>query len=320
MFGFICNFATALFISVSCFLFSGDIFSVQAKIIAVDGREEKSFPFDTLKSNVWQDLEKGVQFMRVTETVMTDRQDGANQKLPVTVCFDILKFDPEYFAFAVYSASIDNTVSKPLLAWIEEYGLKAAINASMYLPDEKTSIGYLKKGNKFNNKRRGQKLGAYFVSMPLAQYKGKIPEAAIIYADDPDLSRYFLKGEKEHTLAGALKKYNVVVQNFRIFDLEENSSDWKNKRRHAIAAVGEDKDGRILLMYASNPMTIGEFRTILQKNPLLKIKRAMYTEGGSEAGMAYRNTSLFLWQYEDNIIFFLKGIIKLPNVIGVKKR
>ena len=73
-------------------------------------------------------------------------------------------------------------------------------------------------------------------------------------------------------------------------------------------------------MYASKPHTIQEFRIVLQNNPLLKIKRAMYTEGGVEASMAYKKEHIFLWQHEENIILFLKGNVKLPNVIGVKRK
>lgn len=291
-----------------------------AEIAAVGDENGGSFPFDLLKVNVWQDVEKGVQFLRLSQTIMVDRGDGANQKLPLSVQFDVLKFDPEFFSFSVYSASIDNTEKKSLQEWTGEYGLKAGINASMYLPDEKTSIGYLRKDTRINNRHKGKKLGAYFVSEPYGKYRGTIPECAILYTDDPDLPKFFQKNEPDKTLENALKKYKIVVQNFRIYELEEKQSSWKGQRRHSIAAIAQDRAGRILLMYASNPITVEEFRTILQNNSLLNIKRAMYVEGGSEACMAYRKDTLFLWQHNDNIMFLLKGIIRLPNIIGVKKR
>lgn len=320
MFSFIWYACKILFLFVFGFACLCGCGLAYAEIAVVGNDGGASYPFDLLKVNVWQDVEKGVRFLRLSQTIMVDRGDGANQKLPLSVQFDVLKFDPKFFSFSVYSASIDNTSKKSLEEWIDEYGLAAGINASMYLPDEKTSIGYLRKDTFINNKHKGKKLGAYFVSEPYEQYRGAIPECAILYADDPDLPKYFPKNEPDKTLENALKKYKIVVQNFRIYDLEENQSAWKGQRRHSIAAIAQDSSGQILLMYASNPLTIEEFRTILQNNSLLNIKRAMYVEGGSEASMAFRKQSLFLWQHNDNIMLLLKGTVRLPNIIGIKKR
>ncbi len=131
---------------------------------------------------------------------------------------------------------------------------------------------------------------------------------------------YFSQTEKERTLENALKKYSVVVQNFKLVDLPDNQSEWKAQRRHSIAAVAQDEDNEILLMYASKPLTVQEFRTVLHKNGPLRIKRAMYAEGGAEASMAYRKKTVFLWQHEENIMLFLKGTVKLPNIIGIKRK
>ena len=309
-----------LFLAFFCLICTQTAVSAHSAAVFVGSEPDSSFPFDVLKVNVWQDAEEGVRYLRLEQTLMVDREDGGNQKLPLSIHFDVLKFDPRLFSFTVYSETIDKTPKKSLQSWIGEYGLKAAINASMYLPDEKTSIGYLRKDTLINNKHKGKKLGAYFVSLPYERYAGTIPDCAILYADDPELERFFLRDERERTLENVLRKYKIVVQNFRIFDLGENQSSWKGSRRHSIAAIAQDKDNKILLMYASNPMTIEEFQTILQNNSLLNIKRAMYVEGGSEAGMAYRNENLFLWQHGDSIMLFLRGTIKLPNIIGVKKR
>ena len=46
----------------------------------------------------------------------------------------------------------------------------------------------------------------------------------------------------------------------------------------------------------------------------------MYLEGGTEASMLYQGKNTFLWQVNDNIKLFLKGVILLPNVIGIKKK
>jgi hypothetical protein len=291
-----------------------------ADIVVVDTAADKPYPFDILKINTWQSFEKGLQFIRIEETILTDRGEENNQKVPLTLNFDVLKFDPAFFDFSVYGVMTDKTESKVLSDWIRNYDLQAVINASMYLMDNKTSIGYLRKGSAYVNKHRGKSLGAFFVSHPYEEYQGQIPSCAILYENDPDLHMFFSAEETKQTLENVLKKYSVVVQNFKLVDLPAGKSEWKGQRRHAIAAVAQDRENNILLMYASKPLTIQEFRTVLQNNPLLKIKRAMYTEGGVEAGMAYKGKHLYLWQHEENIMLFLKGSVKLPNVIGITRK
>lgn len=303
------------FIFFPCFIYAQTL-----DVVIVNTNVDKSYPFDISKTNTWQNVEKGVQFIRITETIMTDRGEEGNQKMPLAINFDVLKFDPAFFDFSVYGAITDTTESKALLAWLQEYKLQAIINASMYLKDSKTSTGYLRKGDIHNNKHVGKSLGAFFVAKPYKNYQGKIPVCAIVYDDEPDLGQFFVKNEEAQTVENVLKKYQVVVQNFKLVDLPENQSVWKGQRRHAIAAIAQDTENKILLMYASKPHTIQEFRIVLQNNPLLKIKRAMYTEGGVEASMAYKKEHIFLWQHEENIILFLKGNVKLPNVIGVKRK
>lgn len=301
-------------------LFSCPVQALGSDIVVVDTNADKPYPFDILKINTWQNLEKGLQFIRISETILADRGEENNQKVPLALNFDVLKFDTDFFDFSVYGAMTDKTESKALSVWLREYNLQAVINASMYLMDKKTSIGYLRKGSVYSNTHKGKSLGAFFVSIPHEQYQGQIPSCAILYENDPDLNMFFSENEKDQNLENVLKKYAVVVQNFKLVDLPEHESAWKGERRHAIAAIAQDTDNNILLMYASKPLTIQEFRTILQKNPLLKIKRAMYTEGGVEAGMAYAGKHLYLWQHEENIMLFLKGNVKLPNVIGITRK
>lgn len=308
-------------ISFCFFLFFSIIFEypiVNAQDLQNKNSDNAKFPFDEFLLNSWQEVEKGVSFIRISETIMVERENEA--KLPITVSFDVLKFDPTYCNFSVYGATIDNTKLRSLVGWLKDYQLLAAINASMYLPDKISSIGYLKKNNKFSNAHIGKKLGAFFVANPYEKYKGKIPEVAILYTNDPQFSKFIAKEEKQD-LSTILDKYQVVVQNFQLLELTNKDNKlWEGQRRHSIASLGEDSQGKILLMYASIPTTINDFITVLRKNSQLNIKRAMYLEGGTEAAMLYQGKKAFLWQVNDNIKLFLKGVILLPNVIGIKKK
>lgn len=306
----------SMFIFILSFVFI--IFPVKASSYKDSDTKKIEFPFDELLINTWQEVEKGLSFNRISETIMIERENNA--KLPVNISFDVLRFDPDFFEFSVYGVTIDKTVKRSLYGWLRDYNLLAVINASMYLPDNISSIGYLKKKNKYSNSHIGKNLGAFFLANPYEKYKGKIPNVAIIYSNEPHFSRFIQSNEKQK-ITTVLDKYQVVVQNFQLLELTNNDNHvWSGQRRHSIASLGEDAQGRILLMYASNPITINEFILALRKSKQLNIKRAMYLEGGTEAAMLYQGQKTFLWQVNDNIKLFLKGIILLPNVIGIKRK
>ena len=245
------------------FSFFAEIVAANAKNVLKEEKKDSIFPFDELLLNTWQEVEKGLSFNRISETIIVSRDNDG--KLPVTITFDVLKFDPKYFEFSVYGVAIDNTVKRSIYGWLQDYHLLAVINASMYLPDKISSIGYLKKDKKYSNAHIGKKLGAFFVANPYDKFKGKIPEVAIIYSNDPQFSRFITKNEKRDIIT-VLNKYQVVVQNFQLLELtNKNNKLWEGQRRHAIASLGEDSQGKILLMYASIPITINDFVTVLEK-------------------------------------------------------
>lgn len=300
------------------------------------------------KENSWQEIQTGLHYLRIVtphpqNATPTKKQTSQHTNNGV----DILRFHPEYFTFSVYSAAWTDKKTKNMSTWLKTKKLLAAINASMFLPDNITSNGYLKKHDEYNNKNIGTRLGGFFVAdpkIPPAYLKKKsihkkIPTAAIVYRDDQYLERFdtllSLQQKRpkndEQKWQRVLNSYNVVVQNFKLFDPVPNSKTskhiqikdqkWQSTRTHSIAAIGEDHEGNILFLHAKTPMTITQFIKIIQYNRDINLHKALYTEGGSEASMSLATDSHTRhWVGTRPLLFFLQKNSLLPNIIGVKEK
>jgi hypothetical protein len=92
-------------------------------------------------------------------------------------------------------------------------------------------------------------------------------------------------------------------------------------KRWSEAAIGEDKDGRILFLFSRTPFSMHELNQKLLALPL-GIVRAMHVEGGPEASLSVRGPSLKLdlaGSYETGFHEDDKNDRQwpLPNVLGV---
>ena len=198
--------------------------------------------------NTWFGIEDGLYYMRMQKSwrgalfyspnSVQDVSKTSTLSVPkdvsiptqydtIVASIDILKFSPQNFDFSVYSALWEGGKAKTLTEWSVDKNLVAAINASMFLPDGITSNGYLRKNSSLNNKRKGTRLGGFFVADPkknMQNSDGKseinLPRAAIIYNNDPHLLRF--TSDESLDLAAILDKYNVVVQNFKLLEVGDN--------------------------------------------------------------------------------------------------
>ena len=244
---------------------------------------------------LWQELEAGLQFASFASS-QAERASG----------IDILRIDPALFRFSLHSVSAEGPPPHPLAAWAEQKELVLAINASMYLPDQMTSTGYLRYGAHINNSRIHSKFGAFFVAEPDAP---DLPQAAILDREcDPWEER--------------LQHYMLVAQNYRLIDTDGKILWLPGGPKHSIAAVGQDRLGYILFIHCRVPMTGEAFAAALLRTPLA-LRSLMYVEGGSQASMLVRCAKLHrLWLGQSSITLFnpLESGTALPNVIGVRRR
>ena len=244
---------------------------------------------------VWQELEAGLQFASFASS---QAENATN--------IDMLRIDPALFRFSLHSVSAEGPAPHSLPDWAEQEDLALAINASMYLPDRVTSTGYLRYGAHVNNPRIHSKFGAFFVAEP----------------DMPDLPLAAILDRERDLWAEQLPHYMLVVQNYRLIDTDGKVLWLPGGPEHSIAAVGQDRQGHILFIHCSTPMTGEAFAAALLRLPLA-LRSLMYVEGGSQAAMLARCPKLSrLWIGQSSTGFLQRteNGTALPNVLGVRRR
>lgn len=182
----------------------------------------------------------------------------------------ILRVDPARHRFTLGMAS-ETGQAHSLPDWGRKAGLRAGINASMYLPDNRTSTGYMRSGEAVNNKTVGNKLGAFFVA---GRRKGSGPPADIVEREAPDWN-------------ARLEDYAIVVQNYRMVDSRGKALWPAGGPMHSIAVVAKDDQGRIAFVLSQEPLTAERFAACLKALPL-SLSTVMYVEGGAQAGIFLR--------------------------------
>jgi hypothetical protein len=206
-------------------------------------------------------LELGLSIL--PETLAASRSAEAGDSSALVV----LRIDPRLNSFSLSMAS-EGGKALSLADWSRNEGLIAGINAAMYLPDNRTSTGYMRNGEAVNNRNMGDRLGAFFVA---ERRKPKIPAADIIERGSP--------GWRER-----LEDYAIVVQNYRFISSDGRLLWPDGGFMHSMAVVGKDRTGRILFVLSQEPLSVERFAWYLANLPL-ELSTVMYVEGGQQAGL-----------------------------------
>ena len=254
------------------------------------------------KPIVWETPEEGMSTALLSYTI--PKGDGYARRMLVYT----LKIDTALFDFRLFSTVWEGGRSRTMREWAEEKSLAAAINACMYQTDGLTSTGYMRSGTKLNTKRIVKNYGSFFVSGP--RLPG-LPQAAVLDRCSDDWQ-------------ALLPLYDNVVQNFRLMGRNGEQLWPENGPRHAVAAVAEDSEGHILFLLCSEAVSVHDFVDALNAFPELRLKSAMYVEGGSDAALLM-NTSdgprLVNGLSPAGYMLSNRGDdIPLPNIIGVIRR
>ena len=254
------------------------------------------------KPIVWETPEEGMNTALLSYTI--PKGDGYARRMLVYT----LKLDTALFDFRLLSTMWEGGRSRTMREWTEEKSLAAAINACMYQTDGLTSTGYMRSGTKLNNKRIVKKYGSFFVSGPR---QPGLPKAAVLDRCSDDWQNL-------------LPLYDNVVQNFRLMGRNGEQLWPENGPRHAVAAVAEDHEGHILFLLCSEAVSVHDFVDALNAFPELRLKSAMYVEGGSDAALLMNtNGKAQLVNGLSPAGYMLSNRgddIPLPNIIGVTRR
>jgi len=221
----------------------------------------------------------------------------------------VIRFDPENWelkALSITEQKLEKNLS--VREWARQYGMVATINAGMYDVDRKTHIGYFQTSDHKNNGRLHSKYKSVIAFNPV----GKSPAAQMFDLDVISLEKIE-------------KSYSSIIQNERLIKKPgENRWSRGGKTWWSEAALGEDKDGRILFLYTQASFKMYDLNNRLLELPL-DLVSAQHLEGGLPAQIYFN--------YEDVEIEFHSGHevdfsreknpvtgLGIPNVIGIKKK
>jgi hypothetical protein len=253
------------------------------------------------EAGAWQELAPGLYLGEFDPRM---RSKICNHKIV------ILKIDPKFQALRLLSASAHDRKPRTAKNWCNRFALLAAINASMYQNmDLLKSTGYMRNYRYRNNPYINPAYGAFLCFNPVDP---SLPEVQIV---DRRL---------QENWRSVINQYNTVVQNYRMISNGKKVGWPQRKEIYGSAAIGMDKDNRVLFILSPSPFSTHDLIHILLSLPI-HIKSAMYVEGGPEATLHIRTrekemtvvgTCEALTQEHEAF----KPLQRIPNVIGVVKR
>lgn len=249
----------------------------------------------------------------------------------------ILRIDPRHYEFLLLSHSEQGHSLSPF-QWASQHGLSAVINASMYLPDAKTSTGYMRNGDHVNNDFIHKRFGSFFVASPFPDGRVFFREKEQPADEDTGESSPLPEGQTgsfEGEMPSAtlldrqtddwnplIDRYAVVVQNFRMFNAARMPLWPEDGNAFSIAAVALDAQGNLLFIHCRTPLSVYNLTRMLLDLPL-RIQKAMYVEGGPQASLHIQAGNIrrtWTGRYASDFWGGVQTERPLPNVIGARKR
>lgn len=209
----------------------------------------------------WQTLEPGLEY-GLFDGPPADEGDGK---------IAIVRVDPARFELRLLNASAPGEGA--LLTarrWAYRAGASAAINASMYQEDYRTSVSLMRTRDHVNQ-RRLSKDKAVLAFDPVVS---GVPPVRIV--------------DREcHDLAAAERSYASLVQSIRMISCDRRTVWAPSERRFSSAAVGVDAKGRVLFIHARSAWPVHDLAQALLALPI-GLAQAMYVEGGPQAQLFAR--------------------------------
>jgi len=225
----------------------------------------------------------------------------------------IIKIDPNFYNINLFSAGQYNHDNLTVEQWAKKYNLIISLNAGMFQEDYLSNVGYMKEFNYINNPYINS-----YQSIAAFNPKDSTKKPFKIF----DIEKNDGKINKKE-IRQIISDYNSVIQNLRLIKRPAENRWPQQKKKWSEVALGEDKDGNILLIFCRSPYTMHDLNNILINLPI-NIMSAQHLEGGPEASLylKYKNTELtYVGSYEtsfwDNTNL---GFWEIPNIIGISKK
>lgn len=244
----------------------------------------------------WQELAPGLELGIFSAPLASEIGDSKIR---------VLRIDPQRYQLRLLSASAFEN-GRPLSAkqWSQQNGLVAAINASMYQEDYKSSVSLMRTRAHINNPRLSK-------DMTILAFDRKTADVPLVKIIDRQCDDFTIWQ----------KKYSTLIQSIRMISCTGENVWAQQPQKWSTAAIGIDDQDRVLFIHVGSPYSTHDLIDILKELPL-GIRRAMYAEGGPQAQL-YINTGdqehEFVGNYEIQIQENMEKLISrpIPNVVGI---
>lgn len=247
----------------------------------------------------WQVLEPGLEYAEVASPIPSASGDSLIR---------MARVDPARFSVELFNASAaPDGVRRTARQWSVEHDLVAAINASLYQADYRTSTSLMRSRQHVNNPR-------------LSRHN------AVLLFDrlDPDLPPLQLVDRTCTDLGAVADRYAGAVQGIRMISCQRVNVWTQQPKRWSNAAVGIDDRGRLLLLHMRDPLSTHDFGEALLRLPI-DLRATMYVEGGPEAQLFVsaggREVETVGSYGSSGLAALANGLaLPIPNVLGVRRR
>lgn len=189
--------------------------------------------------------------------------------VPVPACVDLVRADLRHHALRIVTSTRDGD-PRPAPRWLEDLALVAAINAGMF-HEGGASVGMLLDGDHENQPRDNKRLGGYLAFGP------RDAAAAPVVITGKDCPGFDLDALRA--------TYRSVAQSYRMLGCSGEALAWADPKHYSAAAIGLDRDGRVVLIHARAPFLMRDLSRALAR-PELRLAGALFVEGGPEATVA----------------------------------
>ena len=250
----------------------------------------------------WKAVEQGME-LRFLEA----QKEGVQSNSPIA----ILRIDPALWDLEVLGTSRTGESSGHTARdWCQRHNLTAAINAGMFGTDQKTHVGYLQYREHVNNSHQNN-------------YQSV---AAFDPRDSAVASRFRIFDLDAPGVAfqGILKDYASLVQNLRLVKRTGQNQWGQQERRWSEAALGEDRDGRILFIFSRVAFSMHDLNQELLASDI-GLVAAQHLEGGPEAQLYLQAGQTKLEMFGSYETSFREddnnaAAWPVPNILGVRPR
>ncbi len=249
----------------------------------------------------WRNLALGMDLVELAASKPSSPSDSRIR---------VLRIDPTLWELEYASSNrTGEALGRTAREWCSKYRLTAAINAGMFGADFRTHLGYLR----FRDKVYSSRVTGYQSVAAFHPRNDKSPPFRIFDLDAPGI-----------TLERILEDYSSTIQNLRLIKRPGRNVWGRQKKKWSEAALGEDREGRILFIFCRAPFSMHDLNHRLLSSGI-NLVAAQHLEGGPEAQLYFRAGKVEQERFGSFETFFKEDDLNsvpwpVPSVLGVKPR